>query len=114
MPSTASASPALDEISTLPKSLRARLVSEGYRTGFPAIDQRFVSRDGTVRYLVRFSDAQTVETVWMPDGDGVEETEELLPVRQRPARLLPEELRQPPPAPNRAAPSASPPRPDAP
>ena len=60
----------LDQISTLPKSLRARLLSQGYRTGFPAIDQRFVSRDGTVRYLVRFADAQTVETVWMPDGDG--------------------------------------------
>jgi 23S rRNA (adenine2503-C2)-methyltransferase len=69
----------LDQISTLPKSLRARLAAEGYRTGFPAIDQRFVSRDGTVRYLVRFADAQTVETVWMPDGDGVEETEDLQP-----------------------------------
>jgi 23S rRNA (adenine2503-C2)-methyltransferase len=70
---------ALDQISTLPKSLRARLAAEGYRAGFPAIDQRFVSRDGTVRYLVRFADAQTVETVWMPDGDGggdeVEEAE---------------------------------------
>jgi 23S rRNA (adenine2503-C2)-methyltransferase len=69
----------LDEISTLPKSLRSRLLSAGYRTGFPAIGQRFVSADGTVRYLVRFSDDQSVETVWMPDGDGVEETEELLP-----------------------------------
>ena len=63
----------LDEISTLPKALRARLAEEGYRTGFPAIDQRFVSRDGTVRYLVRFGDGQTVETVWMPDGDGAED-----------------------------------------
>ncbi len=70
---------ALDDISTLPKSLRTRLVSQGYSTGLPAIDQRFVSVDGTVRYLVRFSDGQSVETVWMPDGDGVEETEELLP-----------------------------------
>ncbi len=70
---------ALEDITTLPKSLRSRLVSLGYRTGFPAIDQRFVSADGTVRYLVRFSDGQTVETVWMPDGDGVEDTEELLP-----------------------------------
>jgi 23S rRNA (adenine2503-C2)-methyltransferase len=75
----------LDQISTLPKSLRARLLSQGYRTGFPAIDQRFVSRDGTVRYLVRFADAQTVETVWMPDGDGVEDTEDLLPGAQAPA-----------------------------
>ncbi|MGC2209955.1 MAG: 23S rRNA (adenine(2503)-C(2))-methyltransferase RlmN [Candidatus Korobacteraceae bacterium] len=61
---------ALDEISTLPKPLRARMAEEGYRIGFPAIDQRFVSRDGTVRYLVRFADGQSVETVWMPDGDG--------------------------------------------
>ena len=63
----------LDQISTLPKALRARMAAEGYCTGLPAIDQRFVSRDGTVRYLVRFSDGQTVETVWMPDGDGVED-----------------------------------------
>ena len=69
----------LDDISNLPKSLRSRLVAQGYRTGLPSIDQRFVSLDGTVRYLVRFSDGQTVETVWMPDGDGVEDTEELLP-----------------------------------
>jgi 23S rRNA (adenine2503-C2)-methyltransferase len=69
----------LDEISTFPKSLRARLITEGYRTGFPEIAQRFVSADGTVRYLVRFADDQTVETVWMPGGDGVEETEDLQP-----------------------------------
>ena len=61
---------ALDEISTLPKLLRVRMTEEGYRIGFPAIDQRFVSRDGTVRYLVRFADGQSVETVWMPEGDG--------------------------------------------
>jgi 23S rRNA (adenine2503-C2)-methyltransferase len=69
----------LEDISNLPKSLRSRLLAQGYRTGLPAIEQRFVSLDGTVRYLVRFADGQTVETVWMPDGDGVEETEELLP-----------------------------------
>jgi 23S rRNA (adenine2503-C2)-methyltransferase len=69
----------LGDITTLPKSLRSRLDSQGYRTGFPTVDQRFLSLDGTVRYLVRFFDGQTVETVWMPDGDGVEETEELLP-----------------------------------
>ncbi len=63
----------LDQISTLPKALRARMASEGYSTGLPAVEQRFVSSDGTVRYLVRFSDAQTVETVWMPDGDGAED-----------------------------------------
>jgi 23S rRNA (adenine2503-C2)-methyltransferase len=76
---------ALDRISTLPKSLRSRLISEGYCAGFPTVDQRFVSVDGTVRYLVRFSDGQTVETVWMPDGDGVEGTEDLVPGAANPA-----------------------------
>jgi 23S rRNA (adenine2503-C2)-methyltransferase len=69
----------LEGVSTLPKTLRSRLSAEGYSIGFPAIDQRFLSIDGTVRYLLRFSDGQTVETVWMPDGDGVEDTEDLLP-----------------------------------
>ena len=66
----------LDQISTLPKALRAQMASEGYCTGLPTIEQRFVSRDGTVRYLVRFSDGQTVETVWMPDGDLPEDATE--------------------------------------
>jgi 23S rRNA (adenine2503-C2)-methyltransferase len=29
--------------------------------------------DGTERYLIRFGDGQTVETVWMPEGDGGEQ-----------------------------------------
>jgi 23S rRNA (adenine2503-C2)-methyltransferase len=37
--------------------------------GVPRIEKKFISRDGTVRYLVKFSDEQTVETVWMPEGD---------------------------------------------
>jgi 23S rRNA (adenine2503-C2)-methyltransferase len=36
------------------------------------IEQRFVSQDGTVRYLIGFADGQSVETVWMPEGDGGE------------------------------------------
>jgi 23S rRNA (adenine2503-C2)-methyltransferase len=84
---------AMDDISTLPKSLRVRLTEAGYRTGFPAVDQRFVSLDGTVRYLVRFSDDQSVETVWMPDGDGVEDTEELLPGAAVPGTVNQADLR---------------------
>jgi len=79
----------LDSVSTLPMSLRSRLSLEGYVAGFPTVDQRFVSVDGTVRYLVRFSDGQTVETVWMPDGDGVEDTEELPPGAFNPAASRP-------------------------
>ena len=38
----------------------------------PQIEKRFVSQDGTVRYLIEFADGQSVETVWMPEGDGGE------------------------------------------
>ena len=36
------------------------------------IEKKFVSSDGTVRYLVACADGQSVETVWMPEGDGGE------------------------------------------
>jgi 23S rRNA (adenine2503-C2)-methyltransferase len=62
----------LDEISTLPADLRDRLKSEGYTIGLPEIVQTARSMDGTERYLIRMSDGETVETVWMPDGDGGE------------------------------------------
>lgn len=62
----------LQAISTLPKPLRQKLAGQGVTVGRPAIENSFQSVDGTVRYLVRFADAQTVETVWMPEGDGGE------------------------------------------
>src|ERR1700758_1869606 len=62
----------IDQISTLPQRFRTELVNLGYSIGLPTIDKRFLSRDGTVRYLVGFADGQTVETVWMPEGDGAE------------------------------------------
>ncbi len=34
--------------------------------------RKFISSDGTVRYLVELADGETVETVWMPEGDGGE------------------------------------------
>jgi len=60
------------QISTLPSSLRAKLASDGYSLGAPRIDSKFQSIDGTVRYLIACSDGQTVESVWMPEGDGGE------------------------------------------
>ncbi len=63
---------ALDEFSNLPKAFRNQLSEAGYRLGFPEIERRFTSSDGTVRYLLQFSDGQSVETVWMPEGDGGE------------------------------------------
>ena len=62
----------IDRITTLPQQFRARLIDEGYSVGLPAVEKRFVSQDGTVRYLMAFSDGQSVETVWMPEGDGGE------------------------------------------
>jgi len=62
----------IEHISTLPQPLRSRLAEEGVCVGMPAIEKRFVSQDGTVRYLVALADGQTVETVWMPEGDGGE------------------------------------------
>jgi 23S rRNA (adenine2503-C2)-methyltransferase len=62
----------LDEITTLPASLRETLKAEGYSIGLPEITQTARSIDGTERYLIRMADGETVETVWMPGGDGGE------------------------------------------
>jgi 23S rRNA (adenine2503-C2)-methyltransferase len=62
----------VEEISTLPRELRLSLAQKGVSVGLPKIEQRFVSQDGTVRYLIGFPDGQSVETVWMPEGDGGE------------------------------------------
>ncbi len=62
----------LDHFSTLPLSLRRQFTDAGYSVGHPNIEKRFTSSDGTVRYLFEFSDGQSVETVWMPEGDGGE------------------------------------------
>ena len=61
-------------MTTLPKALRERLADEGWMVGRAAIGQVFRSVDGTERYLVECGDGQTVETVWMPEGDDGEGT----------------------------------------
>ena len=62
----------LEEITTLPIEVRERLASEGFEVGLPGIVQMAKSVDGTERYLMRMADGETVETVWMPGGDGGE------------------------------------------
>ncbi len=62
----------LDQVSTLPLEYRAGLAAQGWRVGNVSIDRKFVSSDGTVRYLIGLADGETVETVWMPEGDGGE------------------------------------------
>jgi 23S rRNA (adenine2503-C2)-methyltransferase len=61
----------IDQITTLPKALRQRLGDEGWEVGRPKIAQVFQSADGTERYLIQGQDrdGQTVEAVWMPEGD---------------------------------------------
>jgi 23S rRNA (adenine2503-C2)-methyltransferase len=62
----------LEEIATLPQEFRAWLAQSGVVVGAARIEKTFVSVDGTVRYLIGFGDGQSVETVWMPEGDGGE------------------------------------------
>jgi 23S rRNA (adenine2503-C2)-methyltransferase len=62
----------LQEVSTLPLGFRNLLQQQGHSLGLPLIERRFTSSDGTIRYLISFPDGQSVETVWMPEGDGGE------------------------------------------
>jgi 23S rRNA (adenine2503-C2)-methyltransferase len=62
----------LKEIRTLPAAVREELAGAGLTVGMPEIVQTATSVDGTERYLVRMGDGETVETVWMPNGDGGE------------------------------------------
>jgi 23S rRNA (adenine2503-C2)-methyltransferase len=65
----------IEEISTLPLALREEMLAVGLRVGLPVLAQTAKSVDGTERYLVRLADGETVETVWMPGGDGAETPE---------------------------------------
>ena len=62
----------LEQFTTLSLGLRQKLGDLGHAPGLPHIEKRFASIDGTVRYLFGFADGQSVETVWMPEGDGGE------------------------------------------
>jgi 23S rRNA (adenine2503-C2)-methyltransferase len=86
----------LAEVPNLPLALKSRLTEEGVTIGLPRIEQKFTSVDGTVRYLIAFADRQSVETVWMPEGDfgeagdGTEAgAEELTELQSHPAHLQP-------------------------
>ena len=66
----------LDQITTLPQALRDKLTHEGWHVGRPWVAEAFRSVDGTERYLVQ-TGLQTVETVWMPEGDDSAEEHEI-------------------------------------
>jgi 23S rRNA (adenine2503-C2)-methyltransferase len=62
----------LEQFTPLSLDFRRRLTEEGFAVASPRSEKKFVSSDGTVRYLLAFADGQSVETVWMPEGDGGE------------------------------------------
>jgi 23S rRNA (adenine2503-C2)-methyltransferase len=57
----------LEEITALPRPLRAALAGE-FELGRLALDARQRSRDGTEKFLFRLHDGQAIETVAIPEG----------------------------------------------
>lgn len=62
----------LEAISTLPVGMRGELAKRGIAVGGLSVEKKFESCDGTIRYLMGLEDGESVETVWMPEGDGGE------------------------------------------
>lgn len=56
----------VDAVPSLPAALKAGLSRE-FEAGLPGIEERFVSVDGTVRYLLGLADSKTVEAVFIPE-----------------------------------------------
>src|SRR5260370_4160209 len=61
-----------EQISTLPQQFRQDLLGQGVSVRWPGMEKKFVSEDGTVRYLIAFADGQSVEPLWMPARYGRE------------------------------------------
>lgn len=55
-----------DEIAALPQRARQHLAAMA-PWSWPAVAGRFAAADGTVRYLLRLGDGETVEAVYLPD-----------------------------------------------
>jgi 23S rRNA (adenine2503-C2)-methyltransferase len=68
----------VSSITTLPDQLRRKLTVKNFVVGRPRIAQMFQSADGTERYLIECpgKSRETVEAVWMPEGDGGETGDE--------------------------------------
>jgi len=62
----------LAQMTTLPGAAEEVMADAGLSVGMPEIVQTATSVDGKERYLIRMADGETVETVWMPNGDGGE------------------------------------------
>jgi 23S rRNA (adenine2503-C2)-methyltransferase len=55
-------------LSDLSREFRDQLALR-HAVAYPKIEREFVSRDGTIRYLLRLADGSRVETVYMPEED---------------------------------------------
>jgi 23S rRNA (adenine2503-C2)-methyltransferase len=83
----------LDQLTVFPKPLREQLAERAVISA-AHIENKFISRDGTIRYLIGFADSQSVETVWMPEGDdgeagdGTEAGDEEVGARKRPRATI--------------------------
>ncbi len=54
------------EMTNISKSLRAKL-DDYFFIGFPRIEKKTVSKDGTTKYLFCLDDDSRIESVWIPD-----------------------------------------------
>ncbi|MGB0689150.1 MAG: 23S rRNA (adenine(2503)-C(2))-methyltransferase RlmN, partial [Candidatus Puniceispirillum sp.] len=54
-----------DEMSDLGKPVRAQMASM-YKIDRPAVSQRLNSKDGTIKWLLRFPDGNEAEAVYIP------------------------------------------------
>lgn len=59
----------INEIAPVSKSLREKLVNDGWGISCPQIIEKFEDSDGTVKYLFEFDDGVRVEAVLLIDGD---------------------------------------------
>jgi 23S rRNA (adenine2503-C2)-methyltransferase len=57
---------AFEEITDLPKSLRAKLQKQATASSL-TVESRYISEDGTRRYLMKTHDGLPVETVFIPE-----------------------------------------------
>src|SRR5438874_566543 len=84
----------IDGITVFPKPLREQLKSQNLIVTAAKVEKKFISKDGTIRYLIGFADGQSVETVWMPEGDegeagdGTEAGEEEVGPKKRPRATI--------------------------
>jgi len=64
----------LESISVLPRHFRSALKESGREIHSPVMEKSFLAADGTIRYLMGMAEGEgdSVETVWMPEGDGGE------------------------------------------